>query len=203
VNPNREVRSTLEEVRMVDGEGGRPMIRGYAAVFNSRSQVMTTPGGKPFVETIAPGAFRRSLLEADVAGLFNHDASKLLGRRSVGTLRLAEDERGLVYEIDPPDTSYARDLVASLSRRDISGSSFSFATVEDDWSKDADGLAVRELRQAHVFDVGPVTFPAYLEASAAYRSYDLAHPPGGAPEIIAPTPGQVRALQRLRLASLT
>ncbi len=206
MNESREVRSCAEEVRYIE-DNGAPKIRGYAAVFNSRSQVMTTPKGKPFVETIAPGAFKRALDGgADVRGLANHEPTQLLGRRGAGTLRIGEDDRGLYYEIDPPDTTAGRDTVASLKRGDMAGSSFAFAVVEDDWSKDDAGMAVRELRSVHLFDVGPVTFPAYLEASAAYRSYD-AFAERIAPEVPAPrlspftypTREQAAVLLRLRL----
>ena len=210
------------EVRMMERDG-KNMICGYGAVFNSRSQVMYTAKGSPFVERIRPGAFRRAIAEADVRALLNHDPNKILGRRGAGTLRVVEDELGLPYEIDPPDVSYARDLAVSLGRRDITGSSFSFATVEDDWSMGEDGIAIRELRDVHLFDVGPVTFPAYPATSAgrrslapddpACRSYERfverraaeqateeATPP---PAPWQPSPEQVRTLQRMRLALLS
>lgn len=199
-NPNREVRSITDEVRMIDVDG-RNVITGYAAVFNSLSQEMTTPSGRKFRETIKPGAFARSLESSDVRGLFNHDTNQLLGRRGAGTLRLIEDERGLRYEIDPAETTVGKDVVISLKRGDLTGSSFSFATVEDEWGAGPDGSVVRELRSVHVFDVGPVVFPAYLEASAAYRSLDR-HLGSIAPKLETPSPWQVRALTRLRLVEI-
>lgn len=174
--PPVEVRSATAEIRMVEADGRR-FIEGYGAVFNSLSQPMETRAGKRFVERIAPGAFARALAEADVRGLFNHDPNMLLGRRSAGTLTLAEDAHGLRYRIDPPDTQAARDVMSLLARGDLSGSSFSFLTIDDDWTRAADGMEgidlVRELRSVHLLDVGPVTFPAYVDTSAAMRSLDL------------------------------
>lgn len=202
--PSHEVRSIETEVRMVEVDG-RQMIRGYAAVFGSLSQTMRTPTGKEFVERIKPGAFSKALSGgADVRALFNHDPSKLLGRRGAGTLRLMEDERGLRYEIDPPDTTTGRDTVYSLNRGDLTGSSFAFATVNDDWAAGPDGQIVRELREVHLFDVGPVTYPAYLDASAAFRSYDAYIEEGARHlKVTIPTPQQIETLLRLRLALLS
>ena len=78
------------------------------------------------------------------------------------------DSTGLQYEIDLGTRSYDRDLEESLDRKDIIGSSFQFAAVEDDWS--FDGPPLRSLIRAHLFDVGPVTFPAYRSATATCRS---------------------------------
>lgn len=198
--PTVDVRSFPCEVRMTTSPAGRKVVEGYAAVFNSRSQVLRDDDGEPFVEQIRPGAFTRSLVEADVRGLYNHDTRYLLGRRGAGTLRLSEDSKGLAYEVELADRSYDRDLEISLERKDVFGSSFSFATVEDEWTEGPDGVVVRELRAVHLFDVGPVVFPAYLLASASIRSHKQfleqrsakAAPP---PAVEYPTPEQ-RALLR-------
>lgn len=206
-NPNLEFRTCFtSEVRMEEREG-RPMIVGYGAVFNSRSQTLRDEKGREFVETIRPGAFRKAISECDVRALINHDAARILGRCQAGSMRLSEDARGLLYEVDPPDTSYARDLMVSLRRGDINGSSFSFATLDDDWSEGEGGVRVRELRAVHLFDVGPVTFPAYQDTSAACRSLDQHESRSQSqsrsnPSVSYPTPAQTLHLQRLRLAEI-
>jgi HK97 family phage prohead protease len=48
----------------------------------------------------------------------------VLGRNKSGTLRLSEDNIGLHYQVDLPDTTYARDLAISMERGDVSQSSF-------------------------------------------------------------------------------
>lgn len=200
--PSYEARSIATEVRMVETEDGRKLIRGYAAVFNARSQVLTEDG-RTFREFIKPGAFQRSLMDADVRGLFNHDSKELLGRKGAGTLRLFEDEHGLRYEIDPPDTTTGRDVVEMLRRGDLTGSSFGFAMIADNWTNDPDGMDLRELREVHLFDVGPVTFPAYTQASAAYRSLDRARAEAQATAPIeVPTPTWNAAPLRLRMLGL-
>lgn len=90
-------------------------LHGYAALFNSRSHDL---GG--FREIILPGAFDRSLKEhPDVLALVDHDEGKVLARTTNGTLRIQPDERGLKVEIDPADTSYARDILALVRRGDV------------------------------------------------------------------------------------
>lgn len=200
------------EVR-AEQRDGKPVITGYAAVFNSRSVVMRTAKGKPFVETIAPGTFAKSLTEADVRSFYNHNPGQVLGRVSAGTLRVWEDERGLRYEVTPPDTAYARDLLELMRRGDVSGSSFTFATTDDDWKPGEGGVAVRELRGAHLMEVGPVSVPAYPAATANVRSLPSldealealearAAAPEGPPAVTYPTPAQRALIHKLRLIGL-
>lgn len=142
-------------------------LTGYAAVFNSLSENL---GG--FRERIKPGAFTRTLREkADVRALINHDPSMVLGRstKEAGTLRMSEDDIGLKTTIDMPDTQYARDLLVSLERKDVTGMSFGFYTRSDNWLDDRDGL-IRELLDVDLFDVSVVTYPAYTATTVSERS---------------------------------
>lgn len=158
----KEIRSCVAELR-ADHDDGK--IRGYAAVFDSLSEDL---GG--FREKIAKGAFADTL-NADVRALWNHDANIVLGRTTSGTLTLREDSHGLAIEIDPPDTQQARDLLVSIRRGDISQMSFGFYTKADEWEK-RDGENIRTLRKVELFDVSPVTYPAYADTSVATRSLD-------------------------------
>jgi hypothetical protein len=126
-----------------------------------------------FVEQIAAGTFAKTLQEQDIRALFNHDEDHVLGRLKAGTLRLAEDADGLAYEIDMPDTTVGRDLAVSLERGDISGSSFGFRMIKDEWEQPETGVPIRTLREVSLRDVGPVTFPAYSDASSALRSLSV------------------------------
>lgn len=161
-------------------EGGKRMIRGYAARFNSPSQDL---GG--FIEKIDPGAFAKAIDRDDVRALFNHDSNLILGRNKAGTLTLREDESGLYCEIDPPDTTAGRDLVESIRRGDIDGMSFAFSPVDDSWGKMDDGTPLRTLREVALYDVSPVTYPAYRSTSVGVRSMLF---PDGAPEV----PSEIR-----------
>ena len=144
-------------------------IRGYAALFNTSYDLGW------FQETIRPGAFKESLDNGDdVRGLFNHETSLILGRSAAGTLALGEDEKGLWYEITVPDTQLGRDLVTSIGRGDITQSSFSFETIEDDWHTN-DGEEERILIRVKLWDVSPVTFPANpaTTSEVAERSFEV------------------------------
>lgn len=161
---DKELRSfALNEFR-VDSENDKPKMCGHAAMFDSLSEDL---GG--FRERIAPGAFAKSLESSDVRALFNHDSNIVLGRNKSGTLRLKEDLTGLAIEIDPPDTQAARDLIVSMKRGDINQMSFGFRTIADAWSK-LDGEWVRTLLEVDLFDVSPVTYPAYNSTDIAVRS---------------------------------
>lgn len=141
------------------------MLVGYASVFNLKSQDL---GG--FYEIIAPGAFN-DVLENDVRALFNHNENFVLGRTKSGTLRLSTDETGLRYEIDLADSNMANDIARSVERGDIDGSSFAFRIESDLWEEDSEGNIIRIITKiASLRDVGPVTYPAYLDASVAKRS---------------------------------
>lgn len=156
-------------------------FNGYAAKFDTRSHDL---GG--FIETVRGGAFRRALSEGqDVRALINHHPGLILGRTASGTLRLAEDSTGLHYEVDAPDTSYARDLAESMQRGDVTQSSFTFRVRQDDWQREGRGR-LRTLIDVDLLDVSPVTYPAYedtesgvtgaaraLKLAAEARGWDL------------------------------
>ena len=137
-------------------EGDAPRIVGYAAVFSSRSPDL---GG--FVEEVAPGAFTDTIATDDITALWNHQPDHLLGRMVAGTLRLHEDRHGLFMEILPPDTVVGRDLVTLVRRGDVRGASFGFQALSDTWTT-VGGRNLRTLNRVKLFDVSPVTNPAYL-----------------------------------------
>ncbi len=147
-------------------DNGLPRLRGHAAVFNSLSEPMYG-----FREQIAPGAFAESIGKDDIRALWNHDTSHVLGRKSAGTLILTEDERGLAVDINPPNTTWAKDLLISIKRGDITQMSFGFRVLTDSWAK-VDGDEVRTLEKVQLFEVSPVTFPAYSATDISTNSAD-------------------------------
>lgn len=157
-----------------DGEVA-PRIVGHAAVFNALSENL---GG--FREEIRRGAFAKTIAEADVRGLFNHDPNFVLGRNKAGTLGLSEDGKGLRIAAEPPDTTWARDLQVSMKRGDIDQMSFAFSVVKEapklreqsaeERLASGDDLPVRTIHEVRLYDVSVVTFPAYTQTDAAVRS---------------------------------
>jgi hypothetical protein len=163
---------------------------GYAAVFNSRSHDL---GG--FHEVIAPGAFDRSLTEnPDVFALVEHDANRVLARTTNGTLRIQPDSHGLRVEIDPADTSYARDLLALVKRGDVAGMSFRFRPFQGGDSMDLrSNPPVRTLKSVLLKEVSIVVNPAYPATEVSVRALEAAR--------LAHTAQALRQM-RFRLAAL-
>lgn len=145
-------------------------FNGHAAMFNSRSWI----GGKRygFWEEIAPGAFTKTLGEADVRFLQNHDPNFVLARNTAGTLRLEEDDKGLAVDADMAPTSYARDLAVLLERGDVSQMSFAFDMVTYEWTELDDGTELLRHLEVGLWDVSAVTYPAYDDTDASLR-FDL------------------------------
>jgi HK97 family phage prohead protease len=162
--PKTEYRIFKSEVRA--SKGDNPQIAGYAAVFNTPTDIGY------FREQIAPGAFTKAIADKqDVKCLFNHDPNKVLGRTKSGTLRLSEDNTGLKYECDiDQSTSVGKDVHAHIERGDVDQCSFGFVVRDEDVSYDDDGVATRTIKQADLFDVSPVTYPAYPTTSVEARS---------------------------------
>ncbi len=155
----------VAELRL-DDEGESRTIRGYAAVFDSLSQPLFG-----FREVIRKGSFKKTVRESDIRALWNHDPNYVLGRKSARTLRLEEDDKGLLTRIFPPSTQWARDLMHSIERGDVSQMSFGFQTIKDRWMPAGqDGLPVRELLEVRLLDVSPVTFPAYQQTEVHVRA---------------------------------
>lgn len=184
----RSYQTTAEVRQGING----PMIVGYAAVFNSDSENL---GG--FIEQCDPDCFTKTISEADVRGLVNHEADWLIGRSKSGTLRLATDATGLKYEIDintqDPDGQRA---LAKVQRGDLDGSSFSFQTIRDEWDWDQTP-ARRRLLEVKLIDCGPVCWPAYDATTAAARALDrIATKLGKKPETLAAAlaAGEIRSM---------
>ena len=155
-----------------------PVFTGHAAVFDTRTAI-----GNPltwgFYEEVASGAFTKTLSEGDARFLVDHDSSLLVARVSAGDLRLSQDRVGLAVDADlDTELSYVKDLVRNLDKRRITGMSFGFQVLKDEWNVEQvetnDGqtadVEVRRILEVRLFEVSAVTFPAYEETDAAMRA---------------------------------
>jgi HK97 family phage prohead protease len=170
-----ELRTITEPINVESREAETPIISGYAAVFNTRVSI-----GGLFDESVDRRAFNRVLTEKqDVKALFDHNSSFVLGRTANGTLTLSVDQHGLKDEIRVNDkVSYARDLIENIRRHDIFGQSFSFKVSRERWDFTSDEGKPNHriiLEIERLYDVGPVTYPAYETTSIAARHVELQH----------------------------
>jgi HK97 family phage prohead protease len=138
-------------------------LTGYIAKFDLPTKIGS------FTEVIRRGAFSASLSSgADILALADHDSSKVLGRTRSGTLELREDNDGLAFTLQMPDTQPGRDLIALAERGDIGGASFGFRVPDggDVWSGNN-----RELRTVNLAEVSIVSaWPAYQDTEISLRS---------------------------------
>lgn len=178
---SRETRRLSHPIELRAKEEGAKgnMVFGYAAKFNTRSQNLCTEDCQ-FYEIITPGAFD-DVLNDDVRALFNHEAELILARskNGEGTLKIGVDNVGLWYEFEAPDTTVGRDLLVSLQRGDIDQSSFSFSVAKDgqQWTETQNGEGPRIITRtitkvSRLYDVSPVTYPAYEDTEVDSRSLD-------------------------------
>ena len=155
---------TIKDVEARQAEDGTMRLSGYAAVFNDDSVPL------PFIERIAPGAFRKTLSETpDVRLLINHEGLPL-ARTKNGTLRLTEDQTGLYMDADLPDTQAARDLYTLVERGDVDQMSFAFRVIRQKWNEGRTERTLTELSLADG-DVSVVTYPAYPTTSVEARAH--------------------------------
>jgi len=166
----KEIRAFVSEFEIRFDSEKRPIIEGYAAVFDSLSEDL---GG--FREKISPGAFSSSL-KGDTYLFWNHNPDKVLGRKLAGTLKLTEDKRGLKIEAKPPE--WASGYIETLQRGDVSGMSFGFIAEADEWDHKKNIRTLTKI--AELPEVSIVPFPAYsaTNVEVALRSKEISKSTG-------------------------
>jgi HK97 family phage prohead protease len=157
----------IEEVEVRTEEDKPPVITGYAARFDKLSVPLWG-----FREKIARGAFAKSLREETIKALWNHNSDMVLGSTKNSTLRLWEDDKGLRFELELPDTSWGRDAQESIRRGDVDGVSFGFETRKDQWEGEDDKNVVRTLLDVRLIEISPTPFPAYPQTKVSSRSVE-------------------------------
>ncbi len=166
------------EMRGEFGEESPPVMQGHFAIFDSPTEINSLREGN-FMETIAPGAFRKTFAEnrSNIKVLFQHGRDPQIGDKPLGSVDdLREDDIGGFYSVPLLDTSYNRDLLPGL-RAGLYGASFRFQVMRESINKtpgesasNPRGIPERIVREASVAEFGPVTFPAYAGATAGVRS---------------------------------
>lgn len=181
----RFISATAAPVKLskrADGDGKD--ITGYGAVYYDGTEateyLLWEYSDMRCIERIMAGCFNRAIAESqDVRGLFNHDPNQILGRTAAGTMTLVSDKRGLKYDIDPGNTTVAKDVMEHLARGDVTGSSFSFDIKKQTTTEIEENgrtTIIRQIEDVNLYDCGPVTFPAYVGTEAGLRSMGESDP---------------------------
>lgn len=181
MKPEKEIRQINTSAKVeVREDGTMGSIYGYPIVYNKDSEDMG------FIERIAPGAAKKALERSDIRGLKNHDPSLIFGRQGVN-LTFTEDKNGLRYDATPLDTRNYREIAEEVRTGLLTGQSFGFTVLADEWTDlDTDHPKRTITEIGELFDVGPVTYPAYQDTTVALRSLDAAKekPPEEKPDQI-------------------
>lgn len=155
--------------KSAEGEPFKRTVGGYVTKFNTMSENLGW--FREVRETIAPGAFKQSIKEDDIRAFWNHNSDIILGRSTNDTLTLREDDVGLQFDLDLPDTQAGRDAFTSIERGDVTGMSFGFFVREEktDYGEKENDPITRTLLDIQLFEVSPVIFPAYPDSEAEAR----------------------------------
>lgn len=166
VTEKRELPDYKVELR--ESDDGVRTVSGYAVKWDTLSQKLGY--WRRFREKFTKGAFSNSLTNFDQRALWSHDTNQVLGRTKNGTLRLTEDEIGLRFEIDLPNSPMGDNAYESIKRGDVDGVSFGFRQKVEEWNENDPDNIVRTVSEADLFEISPTGFPAYEASEVAVRS---------------------------------
>lgn len=161
---------TTKQIEIRETEEGKRFLIGYAVMWEKKSHVMGY--WSKFREQFKKGAFTETLVNDDQRFLFSHDTSKVLGRTKNNTLILEEDNIGLRFELELPDTTLGDDTYKSIKRGDIDGVSFGFRKILDEYEEFEDDVPLRTVTKAKLIEVSAVAFPAYPDSAVSARGFD-------------------------------
>jgi HK97 family phage prohead protease len=151
-----------------EAAAGGKILAGYAVVWEKKS----LPIYGQFRELVRRGAFTQSLKENNIRALWNHNSDFVLGAIKPKTLRLEEDERGLKFEIDLPETTMGHDAAVTIKRGDIDGMSFAFQIRKEEWDESNPKEILRTLIDVDLREISPTAFPAYPQTKVGVRSVE-------------------------------
>ncbi|RUS47558.1 HK97 family phage prohead protease [Cohnella sp. AR92] len=151
-------------------EDGKRTVTGYAVKWEQLSQKLGY--WRRFQEKFVRGAFTKSLESFDQRALWSHDTNQVLGRTKNGTLRLTEDDIGLRFEIDLPNSPLGDNAFESIKRGDVDGVSFGFQQRIEEWDDTDPDNIVRTIKEADLYEISPTGFPAYPDTEVAVRSVE-------------------------------
>ena len=163
----------IEDIEFRSDDKKPKKIKGYAMKWNALSEDL---GG--FVEKFEPGAFARSIRKNNQLSFFNHNRDIVLGSTNAGTLELVEDDVGLRFSLELPDTAHGNDVGYLIKRGDVKGVSVGFNVPEEGEDWDMSGIengkpAIRTVTEANLIEISPTHSPAFPQTWVMARSKDI------------------------------
>jgi len=168
----KEVRAFKAEVELrktKDNSNDQKYVDGIGVVYDREEELWDG-----YFEKIDRNAFKDCLAKnPEIKSFFNHDPNYVLSTNTSNpALQLTDEGDGLFFSSPIPDTSYGRDLIENLSRGNVKGASFTFTVDKDEVRTDEKGNYHRTIMNATIYEVGPVTNPAYVQTQVSLRDKD-------------------------------
>lgn len=148
------IKRSFEVIYRTKQEDNKKIIHGYAVIFDSWAEIGS------WDECIKKGAFTESLKNNKILALYNHDFNNVLARKDVN-MTLIEDDRGLKFEIDLPNTSQANDLYELIDRGIVNQCSFSGFVRQEEWNYGDGERILRTINDIDLIEITITPIPAY------------------------------------------
>ena len=160
------IKRSFEITYRAKKDSEKKVIQGYAVVFDSWTDISSW--GEIWKECIRKGAFTQSLKENNILALYNHDFNNVLARKDVN-MKLVEEDKGLYFEIELPDTTQGNDLYELIDKKIVNQCSFSGYVRKNLWSEDNGGNVLREILEIDLIEITITPIPAYEVTEAEVK----------------------------------
>lgn len=148
------IKRSFEVIYRTKQEDNKKIIHGYAVIFDSWAEIGS------WDECIKKGAFTESLKNNKILALYNHDFNNVLARKDVNMM-LIEDDRGLKFEIELPNTTQSNDLYELVNRGIVNQCSFSGFVRQEEWNYEDGERILRTINDIDLIEITITPIPAY------------------------------------------
>ena len=163
INQGREYRNLVLEIKESEEDY---IVRGYATTFDQPYVLYHIDDGKVVEEQVDRKAFENTDM-TDVIFQFDHEGH-VYARKSNDTLKLTEDDHGLLVEAYLGGTAIGRNLYEEIKGGYTNKMSFGFTVTDDEVTETNDGYLRTIKSIGKLYDVSAVSLPAndFTEISA-------------------------------------
>jgi len=156
---------TVTDFEIRKNTEGQNIVRGLAIPYNKDSH----PIYGYFIERFLPGSVENLNDDSEVFAYVEHDSTRVLARRSEGSLKLIDSAEGMYAETILNNTSYALDLLENIRTKVVKGMSFSFRCQVEEWD-DRPKMPIRTVKKCTIGEVTYTHNPAYPDTTAKLRT---------------------------------